>query len=81
MESVWKVAAELRCESFLKDKFSSVGIQDDHLALNAARIPAIDIIDFDYPHWHRLSDTPDTCSEEAMANVAKVLSVWVQKVK
>jgi hypothetical protein len=81
VESVWKVAAEQGCDSFLKDKFSSTAIEDDHLALNAARIPAIDIIDFDYEHWHRLTDTPENCSGEKLAEVAKVLSVWVQRVK
>ena len=54
---------------------------DDHIALNRVGIPCIDIIDFDYPHWHRLSDTPDKCSAVSMANVAKVIMAWVQKVK
>ena len=56
-------------------------VLDDHIALNRAGIPAIDIIDFDYPHWHRLSDTPDKCSAESMANVAKVLMAWLERVK
>jgi hypothetical protein len=56
-------------------------VLDDHIALNRAGIPTIDIIDFDYPHWHRLSDTPDKCSAESMANVAKVIMAWLQKVK
>jgi hypothetical protein len=81
VESVWKVALDLRCESFQQNKFSSVAIQDDHLALNAAGIPAIDIIDFDYEHWHRLTDTPENCSGEKLAEVARVLSVWVQRLK
>jgi glutaminyl-peptide cyclotransferase len=49
--------------------------------LNRAGIPAIDVIDFDYPHWHRLSDTPDKCSAESMVNVAKVLMAWLERVK
>jgi len=56
-------------------------VLDDHLALQNVGIPAIDIIDFDYPHWHRLSDVPANCAPEAMVDVARVLSVWLQRVK
>jgi glutaminyl-peptide cyclotransferase len=79
LEQVWDIAGELKCGRFQK----KVGheVLDDHLALNRAGIPAIDIIDFDYPHWHRLSDTPENCSGETMAEVAKVVSVWLQRVK
>ena len=35
-------------------------IYDDHRALTInSGIPAIDIIDFDYPFWHTLDDTPE----------------------
>lgn len=56
-------------------------VEDDHLALIRVGIPAMDIIDFDYKHWHKLSDTPEQCSGEKMAEVAKVLTAWAQKVK
>lgn len=76
VEQVWRVAAQLKCSAFV----TQVGpaVMDDHLALNEVGIPAIDIIDFDYPHWHRLTDTPANCSGESLAQVAKVLGVWVQ---
>ena len=60
---------------------SARAVLDDHLALLNAGIPAIDIIDFSYRHWHRLSDTPENCVAEPMAEVAKVLSTWMQRVK
>ena len=56
-------------------------VLDDHLALQHVGIPAIDIIDFDYEHWHQLSDVPANCSGESMAGVSKVLSTWLQRVK
>ena len=56
-------------------------ILDDHLALNHARIPAVDIIDFSYKHWHRLTDVPENCSGESLEQVARVVSVWLQRVK
>ena len=79
VEDIWKLAAELGVTSFRNEHGPNV--LDDHIALNRAGIPSIDIIDFDYEHWHKLSDTPDKCSPVAMANVAKVVMAWLQKVK
>jgi hypothetical protein len=56
-------------------------VLDDHVALQAGGIPAIDIIDFSYPHWHRLSDIPANCSAESLEGVSKVLTVWLQRVR
>ncbi len=53
VEQVWGVAKTLGAKSFKYERGHEV--QDDHLALNRAGIPTIDIIDFDYPHWHKLS--------------------------
>jgi glutaminyl-peptide cyclotransferase len=77
VEDVWKIAAELKVKAFVNRR--GLEVQDDHLALNRVGIRAIDIIDFSYPHWHRLTDLPENCSAESMANVAKVLSVWLQR--
>jgi hypothetical protein len=81
VEEVWGIAEELKCEAFRSRQLSRVAVEDDHIPLNRAGIPAIDIIDFDYPHWHRLGDTPENCSGESMAEVARVLSVWVQRAR
>jgi glutaminyl-peptide cyclotransferase len=53
-------------------------ITDDHLPLNGAGIPTVDLIDFSYPddgtsYWHTLADAPDKCSPESLAAVGKVL--------
>jgi Zn-dependent M28 family amino/carboxypeptidase len=79
VEDVWNEAKRQEVGSFLFERGHSV--QDDHLALNRAGIPAIDIIDFDYAHWHKLTDLPEHCSGDKMADVAKVLTAWVQRVK
>jgi len=34
---------------------------------------AVDIIDFDYPHWHTAQDTPDKISPESLQRVGRVL--------
>jgi glutaminyl-peptide cyclotransferase len=79
--SVWGVAAKLGSPVFVADRFSRVPVEDDHVPLNDNGIPAIDIIDFDYPHWHRLSDTPANCSGATMEQVARVLLLWLGEVK
>lgn len=78
-QEIWKVAKELNEPAF--EHRIGPQLLDDHLALNRAGIPTVDIIDFDYPHWHRLTDTPDKVSGETMAKVARVLSTWLSRVK
>ncbi|MNX86503.1 Aminopeptidase YwaD precursor [compost metagenome] len=48
-------------------------IEDDHLPFLDAGVPFVDVIDFDYPHWHTIHDLPAQCapaSLEAVGNVA-----------
>jgi len=51
-------------------------IYDDHVPLWAeAKIPAVDIIDFNYPnsyknYWHTTQDLPENCSAESLGQVA-----------
>ena len=78
-EQIWKIAEEQKCAAFKNMRGTEV--QDDHLALNRVGIPAVDIIDFSYPHWHRLTDVPENCSADSLEQVARVLSVWVQRAK
>jgi glutaminyl-peptide cyclotransferase len=79
VQEIWAIAAEQKCPLFQNREGTEV--QDDHVALGRADIPAIDIIDFSYPHWHRLTDLPENCSGETLEQVARVLSVWLQRVK
>jgi glutaminyl-peptide cyclotransferase len=81
VQEIWKTAEEQHCAAFRSDQLSKTAVQDDHIALNQAGIPAVDIIDFDYRHWHRLSDTPENCSGESLEQVARVLGVWLQRLR
>lgn len=66
----------------LEQYFPSVqgdNIEDDHLPLISAGIPTVDLIDFDYPHWHKTTDTPDKCSPESLGKVGKLLDTWLRK--
>jgi hypothetical protein len=76
---IWKIAREQGCGAF-QDRVGD-RVLDDHLALLNAGIPAIDLIDFHYPHWHRLTDVPENCSEDGILQVGRVLTVWLQRLQ
>lgn len=83
VSALWTTAEKVGARSFKYEQgfTRAIEVMDDHLALNVAGIPAVDVIDFDYPHWHRLSDTPDKCSAKQLAEVGRVLLAWVQGLK
>ena len=51
---------------------------DDHVPFLQRGIPAVDIIDFDYPYWHTVDDTLDKVSAEKLEEVGRVLQVWLE---
>ena len=75
-DEIWGVANNLGYEKqFLADyKYS---MEDDHTPFLEAGIPAVDIIDFDYPYWHTVGDTPDKVSAESLEAVGKTLWTWI----
>ena len=74
--SIWNEAATLGYSgSFIPQyKYSML---DDHTPFLNAGIPAVDIIDFDYPFWHTTSDTPDKVSSTSLGIVGKTLWHWL----
>ena len=77
VDLVWGVASALGVRSFRSDVRHTV--YDDHTPFLNAGIPAIDVIDFDYPSWHTTHDTPDKCSPESLEGVGRVLLNLVTK--
>lgn len=71
-DMVFALAKELNIATFHDSV--KYHILDDHLPLNSGGVPAIDLIDFDYPYWHTELDTPDKCSAESLENVGKVIT-------
>jgi len=70
-EEVQDAATELDKSEFFNG--APMNVLDDHIPLNQAGIPTIDLIDFNYPHWHTLEDTPDKCSPESLKIVGDVV--------
>jgi Zn-dependent M28 family amino/carboxypeptidase len=75
---IWNVAAKLGYDKqFIQTpKYS---MEDDHTPFLEAGIPAVDIIDFDYPYWHTTQDTPDKLSAESFKAVGETLLNWISQ--
>ncbi|MHB9023602.1 MAG: M28 family peptidase [Armatimonadota bacterium] len=53
-------------------------ITDDHIPFNDAGVPMADLIDFNYPAWHTLADTPAQCSADSLNVVGKTVLYALQ---
>ncbi len=72
VKSIWDRATALGLSAFTKTPGPSV--LDDHMPLLAKGIRAVDIIDFDYPAWHTLGDTPDKCSAYSLGMTGRLVA-------
>jgi hypothetical protein len=68
---VHAVAESLGVERFVPDRGPT--LLDDHVPFLRAGIPAVDIIDIDYPEWHTTRDLPDRCDPTTLADVTRVV--------
>jgi len=73
---IWQTAANLGYDNVFIDEFK-YSIIDDHLPFIRQGIPAVDIIDFDYPYWHTLADTTDKVSSNSLEIVGRTLAQWI----
>jgi hypothetical protein len=69
-EAVWTAAARLGRTEFVSE---TTAIEDDHIEFLAAGVPAVDIIDMEYPAWHRAEDTLDKLSADSLKAVGDVV--------
>jgi hypothetical protein len=75
-QEIWDTAASLGHDDVFiaQEKYSML---DDHTPFLEKGIPAVDIIDFDYPYWHTTSDTPDKVSAKSLQAVGDTLLHWI----
>ena len=75
-KEIWDIAANLGySENFIPELKHS--ILDDHIPFIENGIPAIDIIDIDYPYWHTSEDTIDKISPESLEIIGKTIYHWL----
>ncbi len=75
-DQIWQSAAQLGYDGKFIPKYR-YSMEDDHTPFLAAGIPAVDIIDFDYPYWHTVQDTVDKVSATSLQTVGDVLYHWL----
>lgn len=76
-QELWDLAAQLGYGSrFIAQQRHTM--IDDHIPFLQLGIPAVDIIDFDYPYWHTTQDTPDKVSAASLAAVGHTLQTWLE---
>jgi len=76
---IWETAAEMNYSKYFIPRVKYT-IYDDHYPFIKAGIPAVDIIDFDYPYWHTLEDTADKVSPESLQIVGRVVETVIYKI-
>ncbi len=81
VNELWSLAEKLKLPAF--QNRLGFDIYDDHIPLwEFAGIPAIDLIDINYPnqrinYWHTLNDVPQNCSPESLEQVGRLLSTYI----
>lgn len=78
VQLVWSTAAELGYQQYFIPR-PNWSIIDDHVELQKAGIPAIDVLDFDYPWWHTPEDTIDKISAQSLQIVGDVAAAVVRR--
>jgi glutaminyl-peptide cyclotransferase len=69
-DTIWATAKRLKHAQFSDE---STPIDDDHIPFLEAGVPAVDLIDLDYPDWHTRGDTIDKVSAKSLEVVGEVL--------
>lgn len=73
---IWQIAADLGyAHLFIPEEKHR--LLDDHVPFQRVGIPAVDIIDFDYPYWHTTGDTLDKISPYSLEVVGETLLAWL----
>jgi Zn-dependent M28 family amino/carboxypeptidase len=67
---IWAAARRLEQPAFMDEETT---VEDDHLPFLKAGVPAVDIIDLDYPAWHTAQDTIDAISARSIQIVGDVV--------
>jgi Zn-dependent M28 family amino/carboxypeptidase len=68
---IWASARRLGHARHFLDE--STAVEDDHIPFLEAGVPAVDVIDLDYPAWHTPADTLDQVAAGSLQVVGDVL--------
>jgi len=76
---IWSTARALgHGSTFVAEPFP---VEDDHVPFLDAGVPAVNVIDLEYPPWHTPEDTLDKVSARSMEVVGRVLTAALPKIE
>ncbi len=84
VSELWELSEKLKLPAF--QNRLGYDVYDDHIPLwELAGIPAVDLIDFNYPnqrinYWHTLNDIPQNCSAESLEQVGLLLANYIYSI-
>jgi hypothetical protein len=76
-DRLWAIAARLGYSQYFIPDYKHAMV-DDHTPFLRKGIPAVDIIDFDYPYWHTTQDTADKVAPASLERVGRVLKTYLE---
>ena len=76
---IWDAARREKLGAYFLDEPTQ--IEDDHLPFIQAGVPAVDLIDLEYPPWHTAGDTLDAVSARSLQIVGDVLLAALPKIE
>ena len=76
---VWATAAELGYKAYFVDE--TISEDDDHMPFVRMGVPALDIIDVDYPPWHKDEDTMDKIGAQSLDIVGTVVQEVIHRLE
>jgi Zn-dependent M28 family amino/carboxypeptidase len=76
---IWDTASDLGYKAFFISQ--QISEEDDHIPFIRAGVPAVDLIDIDYPPWHTDTDTMDKLSAQSMEIVGTVVYEVIQRLE
>ncbi len=78
--TLWDIAAQLGYSDRIIPQYRHAML-DDHIPFAQMGVPAVDMIDFDYPYWHTTQDTPDKVSAESLEAIGRTVEVWLESLE
>jgi Zn-dependent M28 family amino/carboxypeptidase len=76
---VWKVASDLGYGAYFTNQTEPM--DDDHMPFVRLGVPALDLIDFDYPPWHKDDDTLDKIGAQSLDVVGTVVLETIRRLE
>jgi hypothetical protein len=79
VDIIWDTAGKLGHRGTFSNELTAV--EDDHVPFLRAGVPAVDLIDLDYPQWHTAQDDLDHVSEKSLKTVGDVVVASIPEIE